>query len=405
MSSTFRAAKLPIMSTDDLNELPVPETRVLAIASHVVYGYVGNTMAAFVMQAMGCEVAALNTVHFSNHTGYKQWRGTRASAEEIRDLYEGLQQSFLNEFDVMLTGYLPSAEAVDAVGTIGRDLKLKSSMKPGAFFWVLDPVMGDEGKLYVSEEVVPAYKNLLRDADLILPNQFEAETLSGIRITTPATLQTAISNLHKTHRLPHIIVTSVQFPPSATTTTTSFFPPMLSVVGSTALSDGTPRLFSISVPAIDCFFSGTGDMFAALTIVRLREAVSAITGLSTTKSWVSPDSVPATELPLAKAVEKVLSSMQVILEKTKVTRDKALGEGGMGRPLGIMEKEKDSEKRSHLRKTKAAEIKLVRNLDDLRRPPKGGKGRCVAVEFKVEEVKEEKKEKKEEEEEAGNGDS
>jgi pyridoxal/pyridoxine/pyridoxamine kinase len=40
---------------------------------------------------------------------------------------------------------------------------------------VLDPVMGDEGKIYVSEEVVPAYKNLLKDADLILPNQFEAE--------------------------------------------------------------------------------------------------------------------------------------------------------------------------------------------------------------------------------------
>lgn len=40
---------------------------------------------------------------------------------------------------------------------------------------MLDPVMGDEGKIYVSEEVVPAYKSLLRDADLILPNQFEAE--------------------------------------------------------------------------------------------------------------------------------------------------------------------------------------------------------------------------------------
>lgn len=43
---------------------------------------------------------------------------------------------------------------------------------------VLDPVMGDEGKIYVSEEVVPAYKNLLKDADLILPNQFEAEYVS-----------------------------------------------------------------------------------------------------------------------------------------------------------------------------------------------------------------------------------
>lgn len=35
--------------------------------------------------------------------------------------------------------------------------------------------MGDEGRLYVDEKVVPAYKNLIRDADLILPNQFEAE--------------------------------------------------------------------------------------------------------------------------------------------------------------------------------------------------------------------------------------
>lgn len=40
---------------------------------------------------------------------------------------------------------------------------------------MLDPVMGDEGRIYVSEDVVPAYKTLLQDADLILPNQFEAE--------------------------------------------------------------------------------------------------------------------------------------------------------------------------------------------------------------------------------------
>jgi len=38
--------------------------------------------------------------------------------------------------------------------------------------------MGDDGRLYVSEDVVPAYKGLLKDADLILPNQFEAESVS-----------------------------------------------------------------------------------------------------------------------------------------------------------------------------------------------------------------------------------
>lgn len=128
-------------------------------------------------------------------------------------------------------------------------------------------------------------------------------------------------------------------------------------------ADCSPRLFKIDVPAIDCFFSGTGDMFAALTVVRLREHTTA-NNLINTKSWVSPDDVEAVDLPLAKAAEKVLGSIQAVLEKTKKARDEVLG--GMSIPMQDMQK--DSEKRSHLRKTKAAEVMIVRNQDDLRDP-------------------------------------
>jgi pyridoxine kinase len=110
-----------------------------------------------------------------NHLGYGQARGTRATAKEITDLYDGLKDSYLDDFDMMLSGYLPGAASVEAVGAIGRDLKNKHNMKPGSFFWVLDPVMGDNGRLYVAEDVPTAYKNIIKDADLILPNQFEAE--------------------------------------------------------------------------------------------------------------------------------------------------------------------------------------------------------------------------------------
>jgi pyridoxine kinase len=79
---------------------------------------------------------------------------------------------------MMLTGYVPNAEALEIVGTIARELKLKATMKPGSFFWVLDPVMGDNGKIYVAEDVVPVYKQLAQHADLILPNQYEAEYAS-----------------------------------------------------------------------------------------------------------------------------------------------------------------------------------------------------------------------------------
>ncbi|KAL8944762.1 MAG: hypothetical protein Q9211_000478 [Gyalolechia sp. 1 TL-2023] len=164
----------------------------------------------------------------------------------------------------------------------------------------------------------------------------------------------AIAKLHRDHRIPHIIVTSVRFEPNS---------PVISVVGSSSRTDGSPRLFKVDVPALDCFFSGTGDMFAALTVVRLREAVSEKELLRTT-SWRSPDGVDALDLPLARATEKVLGSMHKILEKTKLARDLEVEK--MSGPQGALEK--DSEKRLHLKKTKAAEVRLVRNLPDLIEP-------------------------------------
>lgn len=117
------------------------------------------------------------------------------SAQEISDLYQGLRENYLDDFDMMLSGYVPGSEAVEAVGAIAKELKESNKDHAGKFFWVLDPVMGDHGRLYVADDVVPAYKSLLSYADLILPNQFEAEyavlTLTTLlcnpfpRLTTP----------------------------------------------------------------------------------------------------------------------------------------------------------------------------------------------------------------------------
>ncbi|KAK1776800.1 Ribokinase-like protein [Copromyces sp. CBS 386.78] len=329
-------------------EPPVPDTRVLAVASHVVSGYVGNKIAVFSMQSLGCDVAALNTVQFSNHTGYRQFTGTRVSASEITDLYRGLKQSYLDDFDMMLSGYVPGAPALEAVGEIAKELEEKAQArgKPGSFFWVLDPVMGDNGCLYVAQDVVPVYKGLVRYADLILPNQFEAELLSEVKIVDMPSLTRAISVLHERYAIPHIIITSVSLPDVTTfpsTVTTSSAPDSvpgssaptppppqegggqsqpprtktLSVVGSTMTSTRQPRAFQISFPTIDCYFSGTGDMFSALMLVRMREAVYNTPGdLTERESWLSDDSVDALDLPLAKAAEKVLGSMHEVLTKT-----------------------------------------------------------------------------------------
>ena len=304
-----------------------------------------------------------------NHTGYGQFKGTRTTADQIQELYAGLEQSDLANFDMMLTGYIPGAEAVSIVGQIAHQLKEKSASRPGSFFWVLDPVMGDNGKLYVAPEVVPEYRKMIRDADLIVPNQYEAEWLSGVQIKDMASLVKAVEVLHKDFGVPHVVITSVSFPSSDTTGIlgSSEEPKQLSVIGSTSTSGGKPRIFQLSVPSLPCFFSGTGDMFAALMVVRLREAVSKLTSpLSTTASWKSEDDVAAVDLPLARATELALASMQEILARTMIARDKELAALEDKKIEGETDEEK--KKKLHLRKTRAAEVRLVRNLDCLRSP-------------------------------------
>lgn len=193
--------------------------------------------------------------------------------------------------------------------------------------------------------------------------------LSSVKITSLSNLAEAITILHKTHNIPHIIVTSVQLP-SVTSNSSATLPPppnTLSIIGSTTRSDGSARLFKVEVPALDCFFSGTGDMFAALTVARLREAIFADDSsipIRNVKSWVSPDDVEATELPLAKATVKVLASMHDVLEKTMEARTRELAKPSL--PVSKAEQDTTSEaerqKLEYLRRTKAAEIRIVRNV-------------------------------------------
>lgn len=105
-------------------------------------------------------------------------------------------------------------------------------------------------------------------------------------------------------------------------------------------------------------------MFAALTLARFRGAASA-DGLCDTKSWRSPDDVSPLKLPLARAVEKVCNSMHLVLHKTKERVEREL------KGLNLDEKE------MHLRKTKAAEVSVVRHQADLK---------DVDITFRAEEV-------------------
>jgi pyridoxine kinase len=122
-------------------------------------------------------------------------------------------------------------------------------------------------------------------------------------------------------------------------------------------------------------------MFAALTIPRLIEAVQAVPDLSSKPSWRSPDDVPATSLPLATAVQKVLASMQAILAKTTETcHEKMAAYDARAEKEGRGEAD---EKKRHLALMNASEVKVVRYVKELLDPPDLGRFKPRAVEEKV----------------------
>ena len=151
---------------------------ILSIQSWVSYGHVGNAAALFPLQRLGFETWGVNTVQFSNHTGYGQWRGTVFEPTQIAELIEGMaERGALDHCRAVLTGYMgdPALGAV-VLDTVAR----VRGANPGAL-WLCDPVMGDtDGGFYVK----PGLPEFFRDravpmADIITPNQFELEVLTG----------------------------------------------------------------------------------------------------------------------------------------------------------------------------------------------------------------------------------
>ncbi|ETW09169.1 pyridoxal kinase, variant 1 [Aphanomyces invadans] len=235
------------------------EPRVLSIQSHVVHGYVGNRSAVFPMQLLGLEVDVLNTVHFSNHTGYKKFRGERMTCDQLENVIAGLEENDLLHYTHLLTGYIGNPALLRAITDTLRKLRRQN---PSSLY-VCDPVMGDDGKLYVSPELVDIYRDeVLPLADIITPNQFECELLSGQTLTSDADVVAACRMLHALG--PRIVVVSSFTPPDE--------PHRLWLYASEAVTVNGRQLsnmYKMEVPRLPAYYSGTGDLFAALLLAWL----------------------------------------------------------------------------------------------------------------------------------------
>lgn len=150
--------------------------RVLAISSQVVYGPVGLNCIVPALQSGGHEVLAIPTILLSNHPGHGKPEGRATAAAEMSAMITALKKlGAFENLDAIITGYFASAEQIEIVAAFIA--KLKCSIV------LIDPVLGDHGKLYVGEAVAQAIRDkLLPLATIVTPNAFELSWLTGLPI-------------------------------------------------------------------------------------------------------------------------------------------------------------------------------------------------------------------------------
>ena len=169
--------------------LPV---NILSIQSWVSYGHVGNAAAVFPLQRLGFEVWSINTVQFSNHTGYGSWTGQVYAPETVAEIVDGIQaRGELPGCGAVLSGYMGSEGTVAAV--VAAVMRVRDA-NPAALY-CCDPVMGDVGRGVFVREGLPEQIAALAvpQADILTPNQFELELLTGCAVVT---LQDALDAAH-----------------------------------------------------------------------------------------------------------------------------------------------------------------------------------------------------------------
>jgi pyridoxine kinase len=228
--------------------------RFLSLQSHVAYGYVGNRAAAFPLQRLGHEVWAVNTVEFSNHTGYGAWRGYVPAAVQVADIVQGIEAlGVFSRCDALLTGYVGDAALGDVVLDAARRVR---TANPKAV-WCCDPVIGDvETGVYVRPGIDAFFRERAIPAcDIVTPNHFELEHLTGRPIATLqdalAAARTLLGDGLKGPRV--VLVTSLCRADGATDRIE-----MLALTAEAAWRVATPRIAFKIAP------NGTGDAVAAL---------------------------------------------------------------------------------------------------------------------------------------------
>ncbi len=223
---------------------------ILAFSSQVVYGPVGNSAAVPALQSFGHDVMQLPTVLLSNHPGHgvpEKLAVTPAKFQSMLNKVAAL--GALQNCDATMTGYFASPEQVEIAAVVIAEIKQRNPKT----IVLVDPVIGDNGKLYVGVDTATAIRDhLLPLATITTPNLFELGWLANENRSSPADIVAVARKLPPST----VIVTSV--PQGSTELQT------LHVTRNDVWSSQTTR--RTGVP------NGTGDYLAGLYLGALLQS-------------------------------------------------------------------------------------------------------------------------------------
>lgn len=218
-----------------------------------------------VVSVMGVECSVLPTAVLSKNTAapHEHFRDMTADIRPILDAWEAAGITF----DAICTGYLGSVAQTEAVGELidrfrGPQTKV-----------LIDPVMGDNGALYrrFDDTYVAAMRELVRRADVVLPNLTEAAALAGVPYSAEPDVRALAEKLTQLGA-GMVVITGVKEGEDR--------------LGAAGYDARTQQFTAYTGPKLPGSYFGTGDIFGAVLTASLAKGAPLEKGLQLAVDFV-----------------------------------------------------------------------------------------------------------------------
>ncbi len=229
-----------------------------------------------ILSAMRVQCCPLPTAIFSNHTGFPSFFWTDYTDHMAEYMAEWKKLDL--RFDAIATGFLGSHPQIELVKRFFDEFKTPDTIA------VVDPVMGDYGKLYstYSRELAEGMRELAHYADILTPNLTEACILTGRtyreRVTESELTEMCeeLSALHASK----IVISGLDY---------------VDMLGNFVYERGKASQLLLE-PKVGTYRSGTGDVFSAIITADAVNGVDFVESVRKASGFVARSIVRSNEM-------------------------------------------------------------------------------------------------------------